>query len=117
MKQSIIGYVTALTNVHADMLDKIPTNTRGTSVHGMFLNELNALLDFIEDIPEENPLVINLNSIEETEFLRKRIRELEESCESMCEVEKNLHSKMVLLIQENEQLKQKLQINGGKIDG
>lgn len=66
------------------------------------LNSLNIILDYVEDIPEDNskPTTVVLCG-SENEKLEKRIHELEESCENMCEVEKNLHNKVQTLRSDN----------------
>ena len=101
MKKSITSYITALINVHYSALERLPETSQASSLHAVYVDELNALLDFIEDIPENNSIVINLGNSEENKYLRKRVRELEESCESMCEVEKNLHKKIKNLEEAN----------------
>lgn len=77
--------------------------------------ELNDLLDFVEDIPDESkePIILAITSDsnnETVEILRKRVRELEDSCENMSQVERNLHKEVDRLRQENFQLLTKTQL-------
>ncbi|KGI39134.1 hypothetical protein KY54_04225, partial [Clostridium tetani] len=54
------------------------------------------ILDYVTDLKEENnqPITVVLNSNGEVEFLKKRIRELEESCETDNEVIEKQHRKI-----------------------
>ena len=87
MKKQITGYVTALADVY------------GGTLNQPMIKCLNNLLEFIEDIPEGNEEISN-DRIAENNLLRKRITELEENCENMNGVEKNLHKKICDLTKE-----------------
>ena len=83
MKKEIMAYITALTDVY--------THTVNMPVK----NCLDNLMNFIEDIPEgKDKAILDFNIALENESLKKRIIELEESCENMCDIEKNLHEKL-----------------------
>lgn len=78
MKAAVTGYITAVINNYTRTIE----NLRDNKVEGMAIRryetireELSDLLDFIEDIPEENkePVTVVLNS----------------NCENVCEVERN----------------------------
>lgn len=62
MKQAIIGYITALINVHNDALERITDRVTNSNIK-TFTNELNDLLDYVEDIPEDSklPVTVALN--------------------------------------------------------
>ncbi|WP_373899309.1 hypothetical protein ACER0A_002070 [Haloimpatiens sp. FM7315] len=99
MKQAIMSYITALINVHNNALERITDRATNSNIK-TFINELNDLLNFIADSPEEKHITIILNK-KDNETLRKRIKELEESCENMCEVERNLHEQIKQLRADN----------------
>lgn len=108
MKQAVTGYITALINSHERRINnlnniKVPDNV--IKNYEEFKNELCDLLDFVEDIPQEvkdpGTVIINANDAE-IENLKKYIRELEDSCENMCTVERNLREKIRKLEGENE---------------
>ncbi|HDK7165891.1 TPA: hypothetical protein PTV51_002218 [Clostridium botulinum] len=127
MKQAITGYITALINNYERKI----TNLYATNVnlckirkYEKLKDELCDLLDFVIDIQEEKKeptkVVLNNNTEilslkkyikgleEERSILLKNIKELEESCQYMCDIEKNQLEKMELLKAENEDLKAKL---------
>lgn len=88
MKAAVTGYITAVINNYTRTID----NLRDNKVEGMAIRryetireELSDLLDFVEDIPEEN-------------------KELEDSCENMSQVERNLRIKISLLEADNHRL-------------
>lgn len=118
MKQSITGYITALINVHADIMEAFndaKSDTISPRLHRRFIGELNALLDFVEDIPEENTSVINfIVSNGETKELENTIKVLEEHKEQMYKYQSQLKESIEALTKENERLKQDL---GGEIFG
>jgi len=96
MKAAVTGYITAVINSYARSIETLKPNKAPEHIISRFKTireELNDLLDFVEDIPEgaKDPitLTINLNSNEEVKILRKRVRELEDSCENMNEVQIN----------------------------
>lgn len=110
MKAAVTGYITAVINNYTRAIENLKTVKTAPitiSKYETIREELNDLLDFIEDIPEETggPITVVLNSNnEEVEILRKRIRELEDSCENMAQVEKNLNAKIKLYDVENQRL-------------
>ena len=107
MKAEISSYITALINAHRNEISPnvstlVNNHTRKST------NELIQLLEFINSIPEEKvtDTYVEINRLRDilarveidsdTETLRRRnlqrrVAELEESCEIMCEVEKNNH--------------------------
>jgi myosin heavy subunit len=111
MKAKIIAYITALSDVNRRFLEEVK-GTSDREAKGQYIavesmtKDLDNLIDFIEDIPSElnEPIMLILNNIEEAQILRKRIRELEDSCENMNDVEKNLHQKINKLEEETEKL-------------
>ena len=99
MKSEITGYLTGLINNHnriVGSMKKFGYSNASIQIDVNYTNELTDLLAFVEKTPEETqqPMTVILNNIEENELLRKQIRELEDSCENMNEVEKNLHKKI-----------------------
>lgn len=100
MKAEITGYITALINVYAKKLNT-NTNLIAKACNFEFKNELNDLLDFVVDVPEEvGPLTVVLENGEINKS-RKRIKELEESCQQMCDIERNLQKKIENLKSDN----------------
>lgn len=96
MKAAVTGYITAVINNYTRSIETLKSNKAPEHMISRFQTireELNDLLDFVEDIPEgaKEPitLTIDINSNEEVEILRKRVIELEDSCENMNEVQIN----------------------------
>lgn len=92
MKKEIVGYLTGAINNHnrTVKLMKEARNPSGLgTVYESFVEELKDLKEFIENESEE--LVAESRT---AEWFRNRVRELEESCENMCEVQKNQQSKI-----------------------
>lgn len=90
MKDQITGYLTAVINGYERTICKLNTlkiSTSEINKYENFKDVLCDLLDFVEDLEEEK-------KIEEAEGLRKRIRELEESCENDCKIIRNLHKQI-----------------------
>lgn len=105
MKESIVGYLTALANIHSDAVENhCGANIIAVNLHRSFVNELNALLDFVEDIPEENTEALQL---------KIKIKDYEESLRTMTVVEKNLHKKIAELTFTNKLMT----MLGGKTNG
>lgn len=63
------------------------------------INDLTDILDYVEDIQEEkiNTIQTTFHENSNEELLRKRIRELEDSCENFVEVERNLLNRKEVL--------------------
>ena len=78
MKKQIMAYITALTDVVGD----------GETIN--IYNSLKNLLDFVADLTEEVQVPENAEIIR----LKKYVRELEDSCENMCQVQKHLQKKI-----------------------
>lgn len=110
MKTSIKGYLAALINTHRNAISS-NVSTLVNSCNRKAINELNDLLVFVTSIPEEpiSDTYIEINRLKsklekdwyqsenivfENIALKKRVAELEESCENMNEIEKNLHNKI-----------------------
>ena len=107
MRASINGYLTALINTHKNAISP-NASTLINNCTRKAINELNDLVEFIKAIPNEQiadtykeinrlrDILVRFEKDTDTETLRrrnlqKRVVELEESCENMNEVEKNLH--------------------------
>ncbi len=59
MKESIMGYITALINIRSKNMERITTSDR--RIIESFIYDLNGLLDFVEDIPEDKqPITVIL---------------------------------------------------------
>jgi len=101
MKAEIIAYTTALINVYAKEV-KLNTNSLIINCNKRALDDLNDFLAFVEDVQEETGFVKVILENGEIDLLRKRIRELEDSCENMCEVDRNLQRKIEELKNENQ---------------
>lgn len=121
MKNEITGYLTGLIDAHNRDIEfvkkfKLPSVLR--QCHEDSAKELTDLLGFVEDIQEESTedfckeLFSIVDKMQEqwdsfqviakdNLILRKEIAELKDSCENMCEVERNLHFKMEQLETEN----------------
>jgi len=88
LKEIIIALLTIAVNRYertkVDNLSKIS-----------IIKDLTDILDYVEDIQEEklNPIQVTFHKNSNEELLRKRIRELEDSCENFAEVERNLLNK------------------------
>ncbi|KEI75920.1 hypothetical protein [Clostridium botulinum] len=111
MKQAITGYITALINYHMGFDTRKGSIDEHYNKH--FLRELNDLLDFIAYLKEkENKSNEVLNIFNEivmkNKALNKTVKDLEEGCQYMCDIEKNQLEKIELLKAENEDLKSKL---------
>ncbi|AUN22285.1 hypothetical protein RSJ22_12905 [Clostridium botulinum] len=112
MKQAITGYITALINVYVG--NEYPqSNLLHFNNNKFIIKDLNDLLDYVADLKEEenksNEVLNIFNEIVmENKTLNKTVKDLEESCQYMCDIEKNQLEKMELLKAENEDLKAKL---------
>ena len=113
MKEGIVGYITGIINSHQRKIEVMTGKATEYSIHQQkcFKSELSDLLDYVIDIPEETvtDTYIEINRLRdileekqvrsedlafEIIILRQRVAELEESCENMCEVERNLQQKI-----------------------
>ncbi|MBO0572781.1 hypothetical protein FDF50_16590 [Clostridium botulinum] len=105
MKQVVIALLTTTINRYSEVGGSIVSQK-------CVINDLTSILDYIQDIPEENKPneVLNIFNeiVMENKNLNKTVKDLEESCQYMCDVEKNQLEKMELLKAENEDLKAKL---------
>lgn len=102
MKEEITGYLTGMidsSNRGVEFLKEVGQPTTIIEICEGHVLGLSDLLDFVEDISEEEQ--VHGDSIAEINLLRKRIRELEDSCENMCVIEKNLHKQLAMLKDEN----------------
>lgn len=124
MKALIIGYITAVINNYTRSIETLKECGASEGAIKRFetiREELNDLLDFVEDIPEwsKEPVTLNItiNSNEEVEILRKRIRELEDSCENMCEVQKNQLKRIEYLKDDNYMWQNTCNILKEKLEG
>lgn len=84
MKKEITGYITASINNYERNIKRMHTlkaNAIEIKKYENFANELNDLIDYVTDIPEESqePITVVLNNTE-VETLKNRINELEETC-------------------------------------
>lgn len=88
MKKEILAYITGV------------TNTCGEFLNSNSIQILNHLENFVADLKEDDndgkmiyvKRIVELN--EENQQLKKYVRELEDSCENMCEVETNLQKRI-----------------------
>lgn len=99
MKKEIIGYITGAINNHIRILEsmnKYGYSKASVQSHQNYADELSDLSKFITNIPDANKeaSILAFNVALENGSLKRRIVELEESCENMNEVEKNLHYKI-----------------------
>ena len=95
VEKEILGYLIGAINNHnrTVKLMKEARNPSGLgTVYESFVEELKDLKEFIENESEE--LVAESRT---TEWFRNRVRELEESCENMCEVHKNQQNQIEVL--------------------
>lgn len=110
MKQVVIALLTTTINRYSEVAGSIVSQK-------CVINDLTNILDYIQDIPEGNKPneVLNIFNeiVMENKTLNKTVKELEESCQYMCDVEKNQLKKIELLKAENEDLKAKLLKKGG----
>ena len=109
MKKQIIGYVTGVINSYSRTIERLKASGApilSTNSFQAFKEEFTDLLEFVIDIPEQNKeaAMLSFNVALRNEDLKKRILELEESCEDMCEIEKNLHKRIKALTDNNEAL-------------
>jgi len=96
-----MGYITSMINgcergITYMEKSRIPALSIETAK--AYRDELTDLLSFVEDIPvqKQGPITINLGDPETVRILKKEIGELEDSCENMCEVQKNQLKKIEL---------------------
>lgn len=97
----IEGSLTILINQH------LRNSEGGYKLSKVFAEQLEDLLEMVVDMQgkdEKYPIKV-LVDYEENERLRKRILELEETCENMNEIEINLSKKIEKLEEENQNLK------------
>jgi len=119
LKAEIMGYITGITNNHLRIvasMEKYGFEETLTAIHENVIDELNDLLTFVEDVPEEteftkvvlakegvkmpmSKFTTELYDIigdlqDQKEVLEKRVKELEESCQNMCDVDRNLQKKI-----------------------
>jgi archaellum component FlaC len=123
MKAEITGYITAVINNYTrtiERLKELQVNDLHLLRSESFRKELNDMLDFVTDIQEEKPQTAQIvedlaKEIKRLEnkladdwktfdkiavangIYRNRIRELEESCENMCQVQRNQLNKIEFL--------------------
>jgi hypothetical protein len=108
VKKEITGYITCAIDNHNRTIEIMKKSGNPSGLMGIYESytaELSDLLDFIE-------ADASVDRIAENDLLRKRVSELEVSCENMNEVEKNLHSKIKELEMANILYK-----NGSILDG
>jgi hypothetical protein len=135
MKLQIQSYLIGVLNNHKRIIGSMKDNGYSKvsiQSHENYTNELRDLYDFISILPDEqisdtykeiNRLRNILARIEidsDTETLRRRnlqrkVTELEESCEIMCEVEKNNHTTIKELESANIRYRGQLLENDKKI--
>ncbi|HDK7158448.1 TPA: hypothetical protein PTV43_003655 [Clostridium botulinum] len=105
MKQVVIALLTTTINRYYEV-------AANTLFKRAVINDLTNILDYIQDIPEENKSneVLNIFNeiVIENKVLNKRVKDLEESCQYMCDIEKNQLEKMELIKSENKKLKVKI---------
>ncbi len=98
MKKEITGYITGIINSYSRTIERLKANgapIAATNPFTAFKEELTDLLEFVIDIPDSKETsILSFNVAIENVTLKKRIAELEESCECMCDVERNLHKKI-----------------------
>lgn len=82
----------------------------------IIIKDLTGTLDYVADIPEDKqPVTVVLGNNEEVERLKSYIRELEDSCENMNQVEENLAKQIEELKEENQHLRNRL--GASEMDG
>ncbi|APF26060.1 hypothetical protein NPD5_241 [Clostridium sporogenes] len=102
MKQVVIALLTTTINRYSEVPGSIVSQK-------CVINDLTNILDYIQDIPEGNEVLNIFHEIViENKALNKTVKDLEESCQYMCDVEKNQLKKIELLKAENEDLRAKL---------
>lgn len=105
MKALIIGYITATINHYTrsiETLKECKASDGSVRRFETIREELNDLLDYVEDIPEEikEPITVVFSNNDELDKLKKYIRELEDKCENSEAMNKNLN-KQVLELRDN----------------
>lgn len=93
MRSSIKGYLTGLINNYKNGIG-FKVNPMTNTCNALIVDILNDLLDYVTKFKEET---VSEKTVIENEILKKRIVELEESCENMNEVEKNNHATIATL--------------------
>lgn len=124
MKKEITAYITGVINSYTKTVAILNENNAFNTNLNSFVavkEEFSELLNYVMDIPEENKeqLISNFNISLENENLKQtnakllsRVMELEESCENMNEVERNLHYKIKGIEKEmNEAWEQRKHVN------
>ncbi|MBY6965286.1 hypothetical protein [Clostridium botulinum] len=102
MKQVVIALLTTTINRYSEVAGSIVSQK-------CVINDLTNILDYIQDIPEGNEVLNIFHEIViENKALNKTVKDFEESCQYMCDVEKNQLEKIELLKAENEDLRAKL---------
>ncbi|GCD13173.1 hypothetical protein [Clostridium tagluense] len=109
MKKQITGYITGVINSYSRTIERLKESgapITSTNSFVAFKEEFTDLLEFVMDIPEENKevAILAFNIALENTIFKKRILELEESCESMNEIENNLHKRIKALTDNNDSL-------------
>lgn len=103
MKEAITGYITGVINRYTRSIERLKKcGAPATATNNLVLikEEFSDLLEFVINIPDDSQtLMLNFNAVlEDKEYeitiLKQRAAELEESCENIYEVERNLHKKI-----------------------
>jgi|GEM_PF-2544567 len=99
------GSLTTLINIHLRSSERAK-DISNKIVHKAFTEELEDLLEMVIDMQgteeSKQPITVVLsNNNDEVNKLKKYIRELEDSCENMCEVERNLRKQILQLKDDN----------------
>ncbi|WP_461206887.1 hypothetical protein [Clostridium sp. DL1XJH146] len=63
MKEAVTGYITALINTHSRILEQ-STHPISKGCNRQIVSELDDLLDFIEDIPEDISIQVTIKGDE-----------------------------------------------------
>ena len=104
IKDVVIALLTTTINRYSDLRfsgNMIPRE--------IIIKDLTGTLDYVADIPEDKqPITVVLGNNEEVERLKSYIRELEDSCENMNQVEKNLAKQIEELKDENQRLRKNI---------
>lgn len=85
MKKEILGYIDALINVN---------NNNAINMGTALIDLWNHIDDMEESKSDKEAVMLNFNVALQNEDLKKRILELEDSCENMCQVQKHLQKKI-----------------------